>query len=418
MGPMLIFDKSLIDMISVDESVWLEQFFLINITPIFFIETIADLEKEPKVGKNVRTSEQIVAELAIKTPVNGTFPNEYHRTLLIADLLGNSVEMKGRAFIKWGIPKISPEGKIGFHFEELPEQKMLSRWTDNQFTEGDRRIAREWRAALLSTNFDYEIGLVKNILPKGKKLTTLEDIKTFVDDFLNGKGEEIIYLSFEILDIPEKLRGSIVSRWQKEGRTSIKDFAPYASFVFSIDLFLYLSMYFNIIPREKITNKVDISYLYYLPFCNIFVSNDTKTHEKVAPLFMTNRQLYIKGEELKKGLRELNDYYSKLPEETKAQGAMKFAPYPPRDVDTFITRLWDKVFSKWRKDAEEKDKGVDLPPDKELLEKLKHLEDKAIPYSPISPTNSDDADFVVIKRKVRVKRGSWNILPEGIGDKK
>ncbi|HEV2281989.1 MAG TPA: hypothetical protein VGX75_06330 [bacterium] len=70
-GPVLLFDKSTLEGLSVDESVWLDQFFFANITPLFFVETLADIEKEIKDG---RTSEQVVGNLAEKTPTGG-LPN-------------------------------------------------------------------------------------------------------------------------------------------------------------------------------------------------------------------------------------------------------------------------------------------------------------------------------------------------------
>ena len=42
-GPILIFDRSLIEMLSPDESVWLGQFYRVNIVPVFLVETLADL---------------------------------------------------------------------------------------------------------------------------------------------------------------------------------------------------------------------------------------------------------------------------------------------------------------------------------------------------------------------------------------
>jgi hypothetical protein len=46
LGPILIFDKSFLQSLNVDEAVWLDNFFLTVITPLFFVETLADLEKE------------------------------------------------------------------------------------------------------------------------------------------------------------------------------------------------------------------------------------------------------------------------------------------------------------------------------------------------------------------------------------
>jgi len=68
MGPTLIFDKSALQGLSVDESMWLENFFITNITPLFFVETLADLEKEVRAG---RTPEDIVGNIALKTPDMG-----------------------------------------------------------------------------------------------------------------------------------------------------------------------------------------------------------------------------------------------------------------------------------------------------------------------------------------------------------
>ena len=44
-GPILIFDKSILEALSMDEAVWLGRFYRVNMTPLFFIETLADLER-------------------------------------------------------------------------------------------------------------------------------------------------------------------------------------------------------------------------------------------------------------------------------------------------------------------------------------------------------------------------------------
>ena len=62
-GPHLISDKSALECLSLDETNWLDNFSYTVITPLFFAETLADLEKE--VGKG-RTPEQVVGSLAIR----------------------------------------------------------------------------------------------------------------------------------------------------------------------------------------------------------------------------------------------------------------------------------------------------------------------------------------------------------------
>ena len=85
LGPILIFDKSTLQSLNVDEAVWLDNFFMTNITPLFFIETLADLEKEVRKGK---TPEQVVGEIAYKTPDMSPRSNVYHMALAWGALLG------------------------------------------------------------------------------------------------------------------------------------------------------------------------------------------------------------------------------------------------------------------------------------------------------------------------------------------
>ena len=53
MGPIIIFDKSTLESLNPDEAMWLDHFFLSNITPLFFIETLPDLEKKVRIGRSV-----------------------------------------------------------------------------------------------------------------------------------------------------------------------------------------------------------------------------------------------------------------------------------------------------------------------------------------------------------------------------
>jgi len=91
MGPITLFDKSFLQSLSVDESVWFDNFFKVNISPLFYIETLADLAKEVSRG---RTAEQIVCEIASKTPEMGGTPNVHSRDLLISNLLGQKIIME------------------------------------------------------------------------------------------------------------------------------------------------------------------------------------------------------------------------------------------------------------------------------------------------------------------------------------
>ena len=65
MGPIVVFDKSFLQMLNLDEAMIFEALYSGMICPIFYTEVLADLAKS-LAGE--RTVEHLVADLAKKTP--------------------------------------------------------------------------------------------------------------------------------------------------------------------------------------------------------------------------------------------------------------------------------------------------------------------------------------------------------------
>jgi hypothetical protein len=82
MGPITIFDKPALQALSIDETFWLEAYFLSNVTPLFLRR---DAGRSRKAVAEGRTGEEVVASLAAKTP-SDAYPNVHHRTLIEAQL--------------------------------------------------------------------------------------------------------------------------------------------------------------------------------------------------------------------------------------------------------------------------------------------------------------------------------------------
>jgi len=411
MGPILIFDKSALQSFSIDESVWLDNYFLTNITPLFYVETLADLS----LPNPPKPAEKIISELAAKTP--RALPNVHHGRLVLGNLLGVPVETDhGRPIVDQGVTKRSPDGKIGVHFDEPPEAKALSRWHKREYREVEREFAQQWRKTLDVLNFDSAIGIVKNIVPPGEKLSNLEQIKTFVDKFVLGDSRELLYLALDFLGIDERHRPELIDRWEKQGKPRFNVFSSYAAYVFSIDLLFYLAASKGIISKERTSNKVDLAYLYYLPFCHVFVSGD-KLHARTAPLFLRKDQSFITADDFKGGLAKINEYYSQFRDEIAEVGVMKYATYPPIEIETSIHMLWDIHCPSWRISASKKVEAKPEPvskPDSALLKHLKEVQDKSKKVDSKVLDNMDEADYITVKHSVPVQKGSWRILPKGI----
>lgn len=419
-GPSIIFDKSALQMLSPDESVWLEMYFIAGVTPIFYVETLADLEK---VGGS-RDGAKIVGELASKTP-SGMAPIIHHGNLVGSELAGQTITMDGRPVIGGGSVRRTQDGKVGVFFEDFPERAALDRWQRGEFEEIERGAAKEWRRDLAVQDHELKIGMLKNIVPTSTRLNSLEAIKAAADAFCESTDSQNLRLMLEILGVTRK-QDLVVKRWETAGRPRLIDFLPYSCHVFKVDLVYYLGVNGGFISSVRVSNKADLAYLYYLPFTMVFVTGD-KLQLRVAPLFLGKRTSLVNATDLKVALKEMDDYHDQLPDEVKAQGVMSFAGgYPPPTMDNVVTRLWDThMRPDWRDIQKRKDAGLpddDGPPSKTVREMMDEIE-KSTPIAPGDPgfEASENPDILTIERRMFVHRGKWRMVSKEIeeaGDKK
>jgi hypothetical protein len=61
MGPITLFDKSFLQSLSLDEAVFFDHYFLSNICPLLFIETLADLDKGVREGRTPEEEVSIIS---------------------------------------------------------------------------------------------------------------------------------------------------------------------------------------------------------------------------------------------------------------------------------------------------------------------------------------------------------------------
>ena len=339
LGPILIFDKSTLQSLNVDEAVWLDNFFMTNITPLFFIETLADLEKEVRKGK---TPEQVVGEIAYKTPDMSPRSNVHHMGLVWGELLGKGkIEMRGFPILGRGQP-VMLEGCTGIVYKESPEAEAFNRWRDGEFLEVERGYAKRWRRELESVDLKAQKESFQGIWEKAGKPRTFEEIKALADSIVDGPEQyAVLLLGLTLMMFNAEWVEQIIARWQSLGQPKIRNYAPYFTHVLTVDLFFYLSIAAGLIGSDRKSNRADIAYLYYLPFCMVFTSKDN-LHVRVIPYFLREDQSFVNGIDLKNDLRRLDEHYSALPEEIKEQGLYGFATYPPDDDSYLVTRLWKK----------------------------------------------------------------------------
>ncbi|MFH1405271.1 MAG: hypothetical protein ABIH21_04215, partial [Patescibacteria group bacterium] len=348
MGPTLIFDKSTLQTLSFDEAVWLDQFYNVNITPMFFVETLVDLEKEVRAGK---TQEEIVGQIAGRTPIMHSYVNAHYRYLLEGELSGQGeVEMLGRPVIPGGrVVKLGNE--TGVIHEAPQEIEAFQRWQKGDFLSVERDIAKHWRSDLLENSAPY-LGIFQEVLSDIKIHKNLDELieqtKRIIDE---TEQEQILLMGLCLIGASPSLCREALEVWKTKGHLTIRGAFPYFTHIISIDLFYYLGTTSGLLReyRHPQTHKIDLAYLYYLPFCNIFVSND-KFQLAVAPYFLNEEQEVISGARMKEDLNRLDDHFDKVTSsEEKNRGVCSFALIPPDDPSFIVVGLWDKFMApKWR----------------------------------------------------------------------
>jgi hypothetical protein len=415
-GPILIFDKSALQGLNPDQAHWMDNFFMSNITPLFYIETLADLEKEVRAGK---TAEQVVGEIANKSPDMQAVPNVHHLTLVWGELTGKSaVPMVGFAIIAGG-RAVKYEGATGIIYEPSPELEALSRWQQGEFLEVERGMAKEWRQQLAAIDLKSMAASFKPIYEKAGSPQDLADIRALADSIIDGPDQEaVLRLGVELTIGYGEWGDQIFERWKSLGRPPVRDYAPYLTHILTVDLFFYLGMAASQIGSDRQSNKADIAYLYYLPFCMVFTSRDN-LQVRLAPLFLRADQSFVHADDLKADLKRLDQHYDAFPEEEKQKGVYSFAAYPPNDDSFLVTRLWEKHMKPPEgyvpSAAKYEGPTLHIPPagsdPEEIIKALKDFEENAIPLSPEIPIEPDEAAVVQFSKFIRRQKGKWIRIP-------
>jgi hypothetical protein len=424
-GPTVLFDKSFLQSLSVDEAVVFDHFFITVICPMFYVETLADLSKDVRPG---RTPEAEVRIIAQKTPeMNGT-PCPHHLSLCGPSLMGQVVPMTGQIPIIGG-RHVKVDGRSGVIFEEPPEVEAFRRWQAEEFFEVERRFAKGWRAGLMAADTLTMGAGLKAMGVEAQSCKTLQQAKALADEFVAGTSmpSDRMKLAVMALGLPPESEKFLLAAWQQARLQPLVSHAPYAAHVLTVELFFHIAFQAGlVIPYDR----QDISYLSYLPFSFLFVSSD-KLHRQSAPLFLRSDQQFIWGPELKADLRQIVERYRALPEEEQEKGMMKFARLPPEG--SHVAALLNNFAALMKRQERERLRALfDEPPvttpvrdlkpfaslEPELVKQLNRFRDAP----ELSPDEIDfdtgNPDMLSVQRSVRKRRGSFWQLPKHLKERR
>ena len=403
-GPSLIFDKSSLESLNLDEAVMMDNFYMSTITPLFFVECLADLEKSIR---SKSTPEQLVGSLANRTPDVQGNPNAHHLHILQAELYRqfDITQVMGRVALAGG-RAVQLGDKQGVVYQQSEEADAFMRWSRREFLEVERDIAKRWRRSLTAIDFEKMVTRVSEEIGPWRLPKSLTDAKQIADTVIDYLDPEFL-LSFglDLLGVPETTE-DVVNDWKQRRKPNLRGHVPYFVFLLTINIFFCLILPTQLLRNVKPSHQVDLAYLYYLPFCSVFTSKDN-FHAQIVPLFLGPMQDFINGMDFKDDMKRLVAYYSALPEETLKMGLSSFAAYPPEDNSFFTTRMWDKYLPRWRAFKEEPKKPRDPEQDKRTVERLKLMSDSPELRPGDENAPMDSADYVALKREIWPRKGKW-----------
>jgi hypothetical protein len=272
MGPPTLFDKSFLQSLSEDESVFFDHFFRAVVCPIFYVETLADLEKSVREG---RTPEDEVGIIASKFPEMHGSACVHHQSLVAQNLAGMNIPMTGQILSPGG-RDVAVGGTRGVIFDPSPEAEAFRRWQTRDFMEIERLFARVWRAALNAFDVMTVAAGMRAMGINSQSCKSLDEARQWAGMLCREKDKTgtIIRLAAITLGIPYQFHGHIFKRWIECNRPALQEFAPYAAFVFTKEIFVQIALAAQLISADRVSNRTDMAYLAYLPFCVIFISSD------------------------------------------------------------------------------------------------------------------------------------------------
>jgi len=369
MGPNILLDKSALQSLSQREIYKLAKHYNFVSCPVLLIEILGDLKKG-QTSDGFSTSE--VQQLAQKL-LSGGYPCADYHQLVRASLLGYPVPMTGQVPMAGGRP-VKRGGERGIVFDVSPENRAILRWRKGEFSEAEKELAGHWREATRALDLEAFQRQYKRIL-KIHKFKNLDNLHRFVSFITSPKDveekERVMTALLDEFGTPQQARGVINRRWRVAGYPGMEVFAPYAHYCFKVNLMFQYGVITGLITTRA-TNRVDIQYFYYAPFCLVFCSRD-HLHRDLSAVLLRDDQSFVHGDELKAELKQLAEQWEAIGDAERREREYEYGSYPPFDEQSVTYRLWRKHMRPWTPGSGNRAIKMSKEEEQALLKKINSL---------------------------------------------
>lgn len=373
MGPFLIMDKSTFQGLNFECFTFITRFYQHLLSPILLREITSNLAKGKSEGSDTEFKKK-AADLARKAQFSqSAVLMDAQRMARMELLSGNPVPMNGYQAPREGAIELNtPETGRGFFFDEHPMVAVLRNWADGNFSETDLSTAESIR------NEDLSVSLMSfyENAEKGPIVPTFKSLKEVVAWFdkirlLATPRNRILRVARHLFANHPGHIGIVMRCWRRAGRPDLQNFAPYAEYYQRVVMIYHYGFLCNFIKRGKGSKAhLDMQYIYYLPFCNVF-SSDDKDLIKLVEFFLRPDQEFVSKAELQQDFKRLSSYFATMSEEQKTAFYAEYNHYPPDLEGSFTAKMW-KRFMKPRQ--KQKWEQSSLSQEEEILKKFRAIQ--------------------------------------------
>lgn len=139
----------------------------------------------------------------------------------------------------------------------------------------------------------------------------------------------------DYLNIPKIIKHQIQARWFMIKPEYLEKFAPYANYCACVYFIFLAGLSCGLINTQP-KNRIDIQYFFYIPFCNVFCSDD-HLHKILADHFLEEDQTFVEGKVIKEDILNIMKIKEKQKKENK-QNKLS----PPQNENLITYQLWKK----------------------------------------------------------------------------
>jgi hypothetical protein len=334
----IVLDKSTFQGLNYKDIVELHKYYIVNVTPLLVSEILGDLAKEEKEGRKAPKDQ--VTDLAKKMFPYNAYVNINSKLLVEKSLTGEFTNADNRPFLS-AQKSINTPTKKGMTFVETEEELSIKRWKRGEFDTMDEIIADVWRKESKDEDvvkkFKAKFDHLKNIKIRDHKPANEEkflSLKKRLKERLYIEIEPVdtLNLAMDFFEINPDLRNTIESRWKNESHPDLQSMAGYAMYCYEVVCLYYIGIN-NSLCGERLTNLLDLEYLFYAPFARVFSTND-KFLRNLFFALEPNDTLFVTLPDLKEDFKK----FKALNKEGEV-----FNEPPDKDSETY--RIWDSVFN-------------------------------------------------------------------------